>query len=205
MPSGFHKKLIFSNDLLRICSRKKSCQLFVTIFFKERKMRNGTLLLLVAFLTVGISAQAHIGADPLLDSHEQYFDTFEYQEPELTSEAPDELEMELFGSSESSPVWGTFIRNLGQCAPGCKPVNYNAYRSQRNSCHYTGRALDVGAIRCDGKTYQAISGGKYASMVQCMKRKMRVLYRNGPGRTSGHHDHAHFSLGCSIPGRPIYW
>lgn len=133
-------------------------------------------------------------------SHEPYEESPE----DLTCGVEDQSFFTIF-ASESAPVWRPFMANLQKCAPGCKPVNYNAYRNQRSSCHYSGRALDVGAIRCDGRVHQAISGGKYASMVQCMKGKMRVLYRNGPGRTSGHHDHAHFSLGCSVPGRPVYW
>lgn len=131
-------------------------------------------------------------------------EVFEESPEELTCGVEDPTFFTTF-SSQSAPVWGPFIANLKKCAPGCQPVNFNAYRNQRNSCHYSGRALDVGGIRCDGRTHHAINGGKFASMVQCMKGKMKVLYRNGPGRTSGHNDHGHFSLGCSIPGRPIYW
>ncbi len=141
------------------------------------------------------------GAGP--ETFEEVFAVHEFEEPVRCEETG--LEMEIYRSSESSPVWGTFIRNLKSCAPGCAPANYHAYRNQRKSCHFSGRALDVGAIRCGSRLHSAISGGKFASMVQCMKSKMRVLYRNGPGRTTGHHDHGHFSLGCSVPGRPVYW
>lgn len=145
------------------------------------------------------------GADPALDAFEETFEHFLHEEDEELVCNQDNKEIMTFRSTQSAPVWGPFIRNLASCAPGCKPVGFHAYRNQRKSCHYSGRALDVFGISCGGKTHYAISGGKYASMVQCMKRKMRVLYRNGPGRTSGHHDHAHFSLGCSVPGRPVYW
>lgn len=159
-------------------------------FFKERKMKS-----LIWMMFFALSTPTVVWAHELLEESPE----------ELTCGVEDQTFFTIF-ATESAPVWGPFISNLKRCAPGCQPVNYNAYRSQRNSCHYSGRALDVGAIRCDGKVYHAISGGKYASMVQCMKGRMKkVLYRNGPGRTSGHNDHAHFSLGCSIPGRPVYW
>jgi hypothetical protein len=34
---------------------------------------------------------------------------------------------------------------------------------------------------------------------------MTVLYRNGKGITEGHHDHAHFSNGCVLPGGRKDW
>lgn len=104
----------------------------------------------------------------------------------------------------NGPVWNPFINNLAKCASGCKPTGWHTYRKQVNSCHNTGRAIDVFGFKCGGKNYSAYTA-KFASIVKCMKGKMKVLYKNGPGKTSGHNDHAHFSIGCSIPGHPKYY
>ena len=143
------------------------------------------------------------GANPYEDVIDSLFPQPLWEEEEAPSCGM--LEHTSLGSSEGAPVWNTFMRNLGGCAPGCQPVGHNAYRSGRGSCHNTGRALDVPSIRCGNRTFRAINGGRFAEIVSCMKRKMIVLYRNGPGVTSGHHDHAHFSLGCSIAGHANYW
>lgn len=100
-------------------------------------------------------------------------------------------------SAQKAPVWNPFIKALKVCAPGCEPIQYSAYRGHGKTCHRTGTALDVFGIKCGGRTYMAINGGKYAEMVKCMKGKMKkVLYRNGRDITLGHHNHAHFSIGC---------
>jgi hypothetical protein len=155
------------------------------------------------------------GADAALDKFEQYFPAplvDDSQEMNCATMEETRWHRRSWGDDDSygagsthAPVWPTFIRNLHSCAPGCVPVNYNAYRHQRNSCHNTGHAVDVGGISCGGHVYRAINGGRFAQMVRCMKGKMIVLYRNGPATTAGHHDHAHFSIGCSIPGHPHYW
>jgi hypothetical protein len=142
------------------------------------------------------------GADPYQDYVDSIFPNPMWDEDETPSCGVLEY---AANSSKGAPVMGPFLRNLKSCAPGCAPVDYNAYRSQSNSCHNTGRALDVHGIQCGGKTHMAINGGRFAEIVRCMKGKMHVLYRNGPGTTSGHHDHGHFSIGCSIPGHPNYW
>lgn len=121
------------------------------------------------------------------------------------SEAAEDL-FQLAGRTESAPIWGSFIRNLKSCAPGCVPANYSTYgKRSKESCHNSGRAADVGSIVCKGKEYTALRGGKFAEMVSCMKGKMKVLYRNGKHRTLGHNDHAHFSNGCTLKsGREYY-
>lgn len=108
--------------------------------------------------------------------------------------------VQLARGGEGSPVWGPFVSNFRQCAPGCVPTNYNVYRRGRHTCHAQGRAIDVGAIICGGQTYAAINGGRFAQLVSCMQDKMVVLYREhrGRGKTKDHYDHAHFSIGCSI-------
>lgn len=145
------------------------------------------------------------GWDPNYDSFEEYFATPHYDDREENACAVLEDTAWNSASSHRAPVWGPFMRNLRGCASDCQPYNYNAYRKSKRSCHNTGRALDVGAFKCGGRIHQAIHGGRYAKIVSCMKGKMRVLYRNGRGVTSGHHDHAHFSIGCSVPGNRNYW
>lgn len=111
----------------------------------------------------------------------------------------------MFDPAKTAPIWASFMANFKKCAPGCAPANYSTYgKRAKPSCHNTGRAADVGAIVCGGKTYKAINRGKYETFVGCMKKYMIVLYRNGKGVTLGHHDHAHFSNGC-IAGGKKYW
>jgi hypothetical protein len=88
------------------------------------------------------------------------------------------------------------------------PANLITFGSRRNysptagvgnyTCHAEGRAIDVGAIVCGGKTYRAIDNGRFATFVACMKPKMKTLWHQGrqKGVTRGHYDHAHFSNGC---------
>lgn len=187
-------------------------------------MKNKTLFATaMLLLALSSNAQAHESGLPICANHS-------VEDAEDTEGAPDSDQEDAYfpvplhidaedntpacltteeiafrNGSQGAPVWRPFMRNLGSCAPGCRPVNFNAYRKSSRSCHNTGRALDVGAINCGGRNHEAIRGGKFASIVHCMQGKMRVLYRNGKGRTSGHHDHAHFSIGCSVPGHPNYW
>lgn len=105
-----------------------------------------------------------------------------------------------------APIWSSFISNFRSCASGCIPANYSTYGKRgKPSCHNTGRAVDVGAIVCSGKTHRAVSGGRFTQFVGCMKNKMKTIFRNGPHITLGHQDHAHFSNGCTVAGgRPYY-
>lgn len=120
------------------------------------------------------------------------------------SDAAEDL-FQRAGRTENAPIWGSFIRNLKACAPGCVPANYSTYGKRRQaSCHNSGRAVDVGAIVCKGVTHTALRGGKFKDMVECMSGKMIVLYRNGKHRTLGHNDHAHFSNGCTLPNGRKY-
>lgn len=106
------------------------------------------------------------------------------------------------------PIWDYFMENLQACEPGCVPIQYftfgprfNEDGSRKRSCHDSGRAIDVFGIKCSDGVHMATEhGGRYERMVARMKRRMkgygRVYYRNGRGRTRGHFDHAHFSIGC---------
>jgi hypothetical protein len=115
-------------------------------------------------------------------------------------------DIESADANTKAPIWASFISNFKKCAPGCQPANYATYGKRgKPSCHNTGRAVDVGAIVCGGVTHKAINRGRYEKMVNCMKGKMIVLYRNGKGITTGHHDHAHFSNGCVLKGGKKYY
>lgn len=106
---------------------------------------------------------------------------------------------------DRAPIWKSFIGNFKKCAPGCIPTRYGTYGKRRGkSCHPSGQAVDVGGIVCGGKTHWALQGGRFAQFVQCMKPKMKTLYRDGKHRTLGHHDHAHFSNGCRVRGKTTY-
>ena len=135
-------------------------------------------------------------------------DPFHYeQDGEETTEDLIQLAA-LSGASmphDRAPIWGSFISNFKACAPGCIPARYGTFGRRGNkSCHPSGRAVDVGAIICGGTAYMAINGGRFAQFVSCMDGPMHSLYRDGRGRTAGHHDHAHFSNGCMVRGRLIY-
>ena len=107
--------------------------------------------------------------------------------------------------AKSAPIWNRFYKDFKKCAPDCEPAQYGTWGSRGNaSCHPSGQAVDVGAIKCGGTLHTALGGGKFATFVSCMRGKMKTLYRNGKHRTKGHHDHAHFSYGCTVRGRRIY-
>ena len=100
-------------------------------------------------------------------------------------------------SAQRAPIWPSFVKNWKQCAPGCQPTEYAAWgRRGGPSCHPTGQAIDVGAMICNGQKYKAINRGRFEVMVNCMRKKMKTLYRNGADVTLGHHDHVHLSNGC---------
>ena len=101
-------------------------------------------------------------------------------------------------------IMGPYMAALARCAPGCSPYNYNVWRRGARSCHAQGRAIDVGGLLCGGNVVMA-STAKFSQVTACMSQYLGVLYHNGRGRTRGHHDHAHFSIGCSLPGHPNYW
>lgn len=167
----------------------------------RKSFAQSVLLLTLSCLLSGVATAHPLETDEaqLSQSEEkQYFQ-------ELFQEDP-RTDLEMLRSSQEAPVWRPFMNGLAQCAPGCQPVNYNAYRNQRVSCHGSGRALDVGGLRCGRTTHMAINRRKFEEVVRCMRGKMKkVIYRNGSHITEGHRDHGHFSLGCSVPGHPIYW
>lgn len=112
----------------------------------------------------------------------------------------------------NAPIWNAFITGFHQCAPGCQPYDYNAYRHSAHSCHGQSKALDVHGMICGGQKIMAIGNSpRWRKLVSCMRTKVqKVLYQNKPwkgGRniTEGHYDHAHFSNGCTLKNGRRYW
>lgn len=115
-------------------------------------------------------------------------------------------------SAQRAPVWRPFLRKFQQCAPGCQPIGYSAWRRSSVSCHGQGRALDLFGMRCADGNHMAINSsrtsGKFARLVQCLSEgrinrvqrlgegQLGCLWHNGPGTTSGHKDHVHVTIGC---------
>lgn len=98
------------------------------------------------------------------------------------------------GSSgtHGAPVWGPFVKRLENCAPGCSPVNYHAWRNTGGgSCHDVGRALDVFGFNCGGKVYWAPTQ-KFAQIVACFRKSGFKVIHN----SANHYDHGHFSITC---------
>ena len=123
--------------------------------------------------------------------------------------------------SQGAPVWNTFLHNFKICAPGCQPADYGTFGSRgNNSCHPSGRAIDIHKMVCGGRVFTAIANQpEFRSMVACMGSApgnrtksqrpvapvrgllpMRTLYQNKDPRrygvTQAHYDHAHFSITC---------
>lgn len=141
-----------------------------------------------------------------VDFHDEDYDLIEIED----IAAPTDPQVKIYNANlrmphDRAPIWPSFIENFKQCAPGCIPANYGTYGKRGGrSCHPTGRAVDVGAIICNGNTHPALSGGEFSTFVECMKGHMKTLYRNGKHVTKGHRDHAHFSNGCRVNNRYTY-
>lgn len=118
----------------------------------------------------------------------------------------------------SAPVFGPFQQVFQKCAPGCNAGRAHCYGSRNNrSCHPSGNAIDVHAIICDGRSYNAYTA-RFKEFVDCVKTKShgstrwKTIFRQTTGRcasekrnhTTCHFDHAHFSLGCTVNGRRVY-
>lgn len=69
-----------------------------------------------------------------------------------------------------------------------------------HSCHDQGRAVDVMSVNCGGQTVKAGSR-RFSQFVACE----RTHFPKTLWQVRDHFNHAHFSLGCSVPGHPNYW
>lgn len=114
--------------------------------------------------------------------------------------------------AQRAPVWEPFLARFQQCAPGCDPIGYSAWRKSTRSCHGEGRALDLFGMRCADGNHMAIHSGRnqgrFAALVQCLSEgrinrvqrlapgELGCLWHNGSEQTAGHRDHVHVSIGC---------
>lgn len=104
-----------------------------------------------------------------------------------------------FKKYERFPVWDTFYQKFKRCEPTCEPRVNNLLRPGDPRCHGVGAAIDIDGMHCKGEgSFRALNSPRFEKMVHCMKyeQKMLTLWKNGGHVTQGHHDHAHFSVGC---------
>lgn len=100
-----------------------------------------------------------------------------------------------------APIMRPFTLALRECAPGCTYDSWgvwgDARHQRRRSCHNTGNAIDVPAIRCGGRRYNA-STSRFRNFVGCVRGKHGLYTIFGSG---DHKQHVHISLrSCEING-----
>lgn len=98
-----------------------------------------------------------------------------------------------------APILAPFTNAFNQCAPGCTYTNWGIWGDMRHqhkhSCHNSGSAVDVHAIRCGGANYAA-GTSRFNGFVSCMhgRNGLYTIYGNGE-----HRHHAHISLeSCEV-------
>lgn len=99
----------------------------------------------------------------------------------------------------SAPIMRSFPGAHARCARGCSYVSWGIWGDKahraRKSCHNSGEAIDIHAIRCGGRTFAAGSA-RFNQYVGCMRGSFKVIF--GSGR---HKNHAHIQLrGCRKVG-----
>lgn len=91
-----------------------------------------------------------------------------------------------------APILGPYLSRHRQCASGCSYVSWGIWgdkkHQQRQSCHNSGEAIDIHAIKCHGRTFAAKSA-RFGQYVQCMRGKFYVIYGSGD-----HANHAHIQF-----------
>lgn len=85
-----------------------------------------------------------------------------------------------------------FNKHHKTCASGCTYISWGIWgdeaHKKRPSCHNSGEAIDIHAIKCKGKKYGA-GTRKFSSYLKCMKRKFHVIFGN-----KKHKNHAHIQF-----------
>jgi hypothetical protein len=103
-------------------------------------------------------------------------------------------------------LWRLFEREFRRCASDCVPTEYisKGHRGNR-SCHPTGWAIDMMAIKCSDGLHHALEGGRFKEVVKCMDQNMFTMYQHRPitarrgtkrfqeQLTAYHYNNAHFS------------
>lgn len=152
-----------------------------------------------------------------------YDDSDSYRTPVFPSTQQRLAERYRGGGARGSLAYRPLQKAMEYCAPGCEPWNMGGHRDDDESCHGYNTAIDVMAVRCGGQVYQ-MGDPKFEEVGQCMRDNFHkkngsfVIWHQKLPRsydymsykqqraylTQRHWDHFHFSLGCSIPGRPGY-
>ena len=81
------------------------------------------------------------------------------------------------------------------CASVCSYVSWGIWgdskHKKRRSCHNSGEAIDIHALRCNGRTHGPRSE-RFRAYVQCMRGSFKVIFGKGK-----HTEHAHVQFkGC---------
>ncbi len=89
-------------------------------------------------------------------------------------------------------ILAPFKKRHEVCAPGCGYVSWGIWgdkaHQKRRSCHNSGDAIDIHAVRC-GKTTHGPRTAKFAKYVGCMKQSFGTVFGN-----KDHKNHAHIQL-----------
>ncbi len=127
-------------------------------------------------------------------------DTVPVRPPQQPPARPGRVETPpQFKKYERFPVWDAFYQKFKRCEPDCEPRVNNLLRPGDPRCHGVGAAIDIDGMHCKREgAVQAYRNSRFEKMVNCMRyeQKMLTLWKNGSDKTAGHHDHAHFSVGC---------
>lgn len=89
-------------------------------------------------------------------------------------------------------ILAPFKKRHDACAPGCGYVSWGIWgdrdHQRRASCHNSGDAIDIHAIRC-GKTTHGPRTARFAKYVGCMKQTFGTVFGNAK-----HKNHVHIQL-----------
>lgn len=105
---------------------------------------------------------------------------------------------------KNAPIMGPFTRAFNACAPGCSYVDWGVWgdvrHQKKRSCHNTGSAIDIHAIKCNGKTYRGGTGNaRFLQFRRCMHGRNGLYTIHGSGDHKAHIDIALAS--CQLGGQ----
>jgi hypothetical protein len=101
-----------------------------------------------------------------------------------------------------APIMGPFTKAFNQCASGCSYTDWGIWGDRRHqvrrSCHNSGSAIDIHALKCNGRTYKAGSS-KFRNFVSCMHGREGLYTIHG---NKAHRQHVDIALrSCQIGGQ----
>lgn len=105
--------------------------------------------------------------------------------------------------SKGAPIMAPFLAAFNKCAPGCSYIDWGVWGDERHkrkrSCHNSGSAIDIHAIKCNGKTHRGGTGdAKFLAFRSCMHGKNGLYTIHGSGMHKEHIDIALAS--CQLRG-----